>query len=64
MGVTKRCVKMSEKRIQDITCIADAGHALQRKVKYFDLKWGGVLFPVHKKEERGAKNESLSLELD
>lgn len=55
---------MSEKKIQDITCIADAGHALQRKVEYLDLKWRGVLFPVHKKEERGAKNESLSLELD
>lgn len=42
-----------------ITCMADAGHALQRKVKYFDLASSGEVSNFHytkrKKEELGVK---------
>lgn len=40
-------------KIVGITCKAGVGHALQRKVKCFDLacKRGGVQHLVHEKEE-------------
>lgn len=52
--------------VVDITCKAGAGHALQRKVKCFDLvcKRGGVQRSTHEKEERRAENLSHCMELD
>lgn len=51
--------------VVDITCKAGAGHALQSKVKCFDLvcKRGGVHHSAHEKEERRVENLSHCMEL-